>query len=152
MKNRQSNISDSVRKELEFDKVLSFLEGFAQSTANKERIRSLSIIRDSEKLNYHLNILEEFKFIASDSNFPHFKYISLGNVITYLKIQNSVLSEDHIFDVYSATNWVNSLINFLGNNEYTTPNIDQLIISLKKNDVIKKRIDKVFYSKKVYSF
>ena len=32
---------------VEFDKVLSLLEGFAQSTANKERIRSLSIIRNS---------------------------------------------------------------------------------------------------------
>ena len=38
MKNRRSNISDSVRKELEFDKVLSLLGGFAQSSANKERI------------------------------------------------------------------------------------------------------------------
>ena len=148
MKNRRSNISDSVRKELEFDKVLSLLEGFAQSSANKERIRSLSIIRNSEKLNYNLDLLEEFKFIESDSNFPHFKYISLSNVITYLKIQNSVLSEDHIFDIYSATNWVNSLINFLGNNEYITPNIDQLIISLKKSVVIKKRIDKVFTPKR----
>ena len=118
MKNRRSNISDSVRKELEFDKVLSLLEGFAQSSANKERIRSLSILRNSEKLNYNLDLLEEFKFIESDSNFPHFKYISLSNIITYLKIQNSVLSEDHIFDIYCATNWVNSLINFLGNNEY----------------------------------
>ena len=44
MKNRRSNISDSVRKELEFDKVLSLLEGFAQSSANKDRIRSLSIL------------------------------------------------------------------------------------------------------------
>ena len=138
MKNRRSNISDSVRKELEFDKVLSLLEEFAQSSVNKERIRSLSIIRNFEKLNYNLDLLEEFKFIESDSNFPQFKYISLSNVITYLKIQNSVLSEDHIFDVYSATNWVNSLINFLGNNEYTTPNIDQLINSLKKECCYKK--------------
>ena len=69
-------------------------------------------------------------------------------MITYLKIQNSVLSEDHIFDIYSSTNWVNSFINFLGNNEYITPNIDQLIISLKKNVLIKKRIDKVFTPKR----
>ena len=60
MKNRRSNISDSVSKELEFDKVLSLLEGFAQSSANKERIRSLSILRNSEKLNYNLDLLEEF--------------------------------------------------------------------------------------------
>ena len=103
---------------------MSLLEGFAQSSANKERIRSLSILRNSEKLNYNLDLLEEFKFIESDSNFPHFKYISLSKAITYLKIE-LVLSEDHIFDIYSATNWVNSLINFLGNNEYITPNIDQ---------------------------
>ena len=102
MKNRRSNISDSVRKELEFDKVLSLLQGFAQSSANKERIRSMSILRNSEKLNYNLDLLEEFKFIESDSNFPHFEYISLSYIIKYLKIQNSVLSEDHIFNLYKG--------------------------------------------------
>ena len=86
MKNKRSNISDSVRKELEFDKVLSLLRGFSQSSANKERIHSLSIIRNSEKLNYNLDLLEEFKLIESDSNFPHFKYIKKFRIQFFQKI------------------------------------------------------------------
>ena len=54
-----------------------------------------------------------------------------------------------IFLIYiHATNWVNSLINFLGNNEYITPNIEELIIDLKKSNVIKKRIEKVFTNRR----
>ena len=75
MKNRRSNISDSVRKELEFDKVLDLLEDFAKSTSNKERIRALSILHNPKVLNYHLDCLYEYKSIQSDTNFPRFEYV-----------------------------------------------------------------------------
>ena len=144
MKNRRSNISDSVQKELEFDKVLSLLEGFAKSTTNKERIRSLSILHNPKVLNYHLDCLHEYQCVQSDTNFPRFEYINLKEVINYLKIENSVLTEDQFFDVYNASIWVNSLIHFLNNNDYDAPTIRQLIGDLKKNLTLKKRIEKVF--------
>ena len=144
MKNRRSNISDSVQKELEFDKVLSLLEGFAKSTTNKERIRSLSILHNPKVLNYHLDCLHEYQCVQSDTNFPHFEYIHLKEVINYLKIENSVLTEDQFFDVYNASIWVNSLIHFLNKNNYDAPTIRQLVGDLKKNLTLKKRIEKVF--------
>ena len=144
MKNRRSNISDSVQKELEFDKVLSLLEGFAKSTTNKERISSLSILHNPKVLNYHLDCLHEYQCVQSDTNFPHFEYIDLKEVINYLKIENSVLTEDQFFDVYNASIWVNSLIHFLNNNDYNVPTIGKLIGDLKKNLTLKKRIEKVF--------
>ena len=144
MKNRRSNISDSVQKELEFDKVLSLLEGFAKSTINKDRIRSLSILHNPKVLNYHLDCLHEYQCVQSDTNFPHFEYIHLKEVINYLKIENSVLTEDQFFDVYNASIWVNSLIHFLNNNDYNAPTIRQLVGDLKKNLTLKKRIEKVF--------
>ena len=144
MKNRRSNISDSVQKELEFDKVLSLLEGFAKSTTNKERIRSLSILHNPKVLNYHLDCLHEYQCVQSYTNFPHFEYIHLKEVINYLKIENSVLTEDQFFDVYNASIWVNSLIHFLNNNDYDAPTIRQLIGDFKKNLTLKKRIEKVF--------
>ena len=144
MKNRRSNISDSVQKELEFDKVLSLLERFAKSTTNKERICSLSILHNPKVLNYHLDCLHEYQCVQSDTNFPRFEYIHLKEVINYLKIENSVLTEDQFFDVYNASIWVNSLIHFLNNNDYDAPTIRQLIGDLKKNLTLKKRIEKVF--------
>jgi len=144
MKNRRSNISDSVRKELEFDKVLDLLEAFAKSTSNKEHIRALSILHNPKVLNYHLDCLQEYKSIESDTNFPRFEYLNLNEVIKYLKIENSVLTEDQFFDIYNASNWVNSLIQFINSNEYEIPTILQLIGDLKKSVTLKKRIEKVF--------
>jgi len=148
MKNRQSNISDSVRKELELDKVLDLLKVYSKSERNRLRIQNLSILHSSKVLNYHLDLLQEFQSIESDSNFPSFEYIDLSNVITYLKIDNSVLAEDHIFDIYTSTNWVNKLIHFIINNEYHIPNIEELTADLKKSNIIKKRIEKVFTNRR----
>jgi len=144
MKIRRSNITDSVRKELEFDKILDLLEAYSKSTTNKKRIRELSILHSPKVLNYHLNCLEEYSSIQSDTNFPRFEYVNLVEVIRYLKIENSLLTEDQFFEIYHASNWVNSLIHFIGNNEYEIPTIVQLIGELKKSLTIKKRIEKVF--------
>ena len=89
MKNRRSNISDSVRYELEFNKVLDLLEAYSKSTANKERIQQLSILHSPKILNYHLSCLQEYSSIQSDSNFPRFEYVDLLEVLKYLKIENS---------------------------------------------------------------
>jgi len=144
MKNRRSNISDSVRKELEFDKVLELLVAFAKSTANKDRIRLLSILHSPKVLNHHLDCLQEYQSIQSDTNFPRFEYVDMKEVIKYLNIENAILTEDQFFDIYHAANWVNALIHFINNNEYEIPTIQQLIGDLKKNLTIKKRIEKVF--------
>jgi len=144
MKNRRSNISDSVRKELEFDKVLDLLVAYAKSAANKERIRLMSILHSPRVLNYHLDCLQEYQSIQSDTNFPRFEYVDMKEVIKYLKIENAVLTEDQFFDIYHAAIWVNALIHFINNNEYEIPTIQQLIGDLKKSLTIKKRIEKVF--------
>lgn len=144
MKNRHSNISDSVRKELEFDKVLNLLEAFAKSSENKNRIKALSILHSPKVLNYHLDCLQEYCFIESDSNFPKFDYNDLHEVIMYLKIENTVLTEDQFFEIHDAANWVNSFIHFLNNNEYEVPTIFSLLGDLKKSITIKKLIEKVF--------
>lgn len=148
MNHRRSNISDAVRKELEFDKVLALLVGYAKSVSNKERIISLSILHNPKVLNYHLDCLQEYQCIQSDTNFPRFEYIDLKEVINYLKIENAVLTEDHFFDVYNASIWVNSFIHFLNNNDYDAPTIRQLIGEIKKNHTIKKRIEKVFTTRR----
>ena len=75
MRNRRSNITDSVREELEFNKVLDLLENFALSSENKNRIRSLSILHNPKVLNHHLDCLEEYISIHSDTNFPKFDYV-----------------------------------------------------------------------------
>ncbi len=144
MKIRRSNITDSVRKELEFDKVLDLLEANSKSSLNKKRIRELSILHSPKVLNYHLDCLEEFSTIQTDTNFPRFEYIDLFELIKFLKIENSLLTEDQFFEIYHASNWVNSLIQFIGSNEYEIPTIVQLLGSLKKSLTIKKRIEKVF--------
>ena len=144
MNTRRSNISDSVRSELEFDKVLALLELYSNSVLNKERIRQLSLLHNPKTLNYHLNCLEEYKTIQSDVSFPRFEYVDLIEVVKYLEIENSLLTEDQFFDIYNASNWVNSLLHFIGNNEYDIPNVLKLIGELKKSITIKKRIEKVF--------
>lgn len=142
--NRRSNISDSVRKELEFTKVLELLEAFALSLENKSRIKELSILHNPKVLNFHLDCLQEFKSIQSDTNFPRFEYVDLVEVIRFLKIENAVLTEDQFFEILNASNWINSLIQFIHNNEYEIPTILLLIGDLKKSITIKKLIEKVF--------
>ena len=141
---KRSNISNSVSNELEFDKVLTLLETFTKSPINKIRIRELSILNSPKVLNYHLNCLEEYISIQSDTNFPRFEYVDLVEVIKYLRIENSVLTEDQVFDIYNASNWVNTLLHFINNNEYETPNLIHLIGELKKSVSIKKGLFYLF--------
>ena len=68
---------------------------FHKSKSNKVRIQALSILHNPKVLNYHLDCLEEFQSIQSDTNFPRFEYIDLKEVIKHLKIENYVLSEDN---------------------------------------------------------
>ena len=144
MRNRRSNITDSVREELEFNKVLDLLENFALSSENKNRIRSLSILHNPKVLNHHLDCLEEYISIHSDTNFPKFDYVDLLEVLKFLRIKNSVLTEDQFFEILGASNWINSLLQFIHNNEYEIPTILKLIGDLKKSVTIKKLIEKVF--------
>jgi len=144
MRNRRSNITDSVREELEFNKVLDLLENFALSSENKNRIRSLSILHNPKVLNHHLDCLEEYISIHSDTNFPKFDYVDLLEVLKFLRIKNSVLTEDQFFEILGASNWINSLLQFIHNNEYEIPTILKLIGDLKKSVTIKKIIEKVF--------
>jgi len=144
MRNRRSNITDSVREELEFNKVLDLLENFALSSENKNRIRSLSILHNPKVLNHHLDCLEEYISIHSDTNFPKFDYVDLLEVLKFLRIKNAVLTEDQFFEILGASNWINSLLQFIHNNEYEIPTILKLIGDLKKSVTIKKIIEKVF--------
>ena len=144
MRNRRSNITDSVREELEFNKVLDLLENFALSSENKNRIRSLSILHNPKVLNHHLDCLEEYLSIHSDTNFPKFDYVDLLEVLKFLRIKNAVLTEDQFFEILGASNWINSLLQFIHNNEYEIPTILKLIGDLKKSVTIKKLIEKVF--------
>ena len=123
---------------------MDLLEAYSKSILNKERIYALSILHSPKVLNYHLNCLQEYISIQSDSNFPRFEYVDLTEVLKYLKIENSLLTEDQFFEILTASNWVNSLIHFIANNEYETSTIQQLIGSIKKSVTIKKRIEKVF--------
>lgn len=148
MNDRRSNIKESVRKELEFDKVISLLKDFAKSDSNKERISSLSILHNLKVLDFHLDCLEEFQYIYSDTKFPRYEYIDLSEVIKYLEIQNAVLVEEQLFKIYDATNWVNDLIYFINHNDYEIPKIRLLLGDLKKSLTIKNRIEKVFTPKR----
>lgn len=144
MRNRRSNITDSVRKELEFNKVLDLLENFALSSENKNRIRSLSILHNPKVLNHHLDCLEEYISIHSDTNFPKFDYVDLLEVLKFLRIKNAVLTENQFFEILGASNWINSFLQFIHKNEYEIPTILKLIGDLKKSVTIKKLIEKVF--------
>lgn len=148
MKKRQSNISLSLREELEFDKIIKLLEGFSKSVSNKERIRNLSILHNHKVLNHHLDRLQEYQTIHSDTTFPAFEYVDLVEVIKMLRIENAVLSEDQFFEIYQASIWVNSVLHFLNSNEYEVPNFIQIIGELKKSPTIKKRIEKVFTTRR----
>lgn len=144
MKANGSNIGEAVRKELEFDRILELLGGFSRSSLNKERIQSLSIFHNPKVLNYHLDCLQEYQWIESDTQFPSFRYMDLKEPLKYLQIQNAVLTEDQFFQIYDASVWVNQFLHFIQSNEYEIPTIVELLGSLKKSSSIKKLIEKVF--------
>tara|TARA_Y100000385_G_scaffold291963_1_gene374762 strand:- start:4991 stop:7069 length:2079 start_codon:yes stop_codon:yes gene_type:complete len=148
MKVKRSNIGESVRKELEFDRILELLGGFSKSSLNKERIQNLSIIHNPKVLNYNLDCLQEYQIIESDSQFPSFRYMDLNQTLRYLHIQNVVLTEDQFFQIYDASVWVNQFLHFIQSNEYETPKIVELLGDLKKSSSIRKPIEKVFTPRK----
>ena len=64
-------------------------------------------------LNLHLNRLQEYQMIQSDTDFPKFEYLDLGDALKFLKIQNAVLTEEQFFDIYHSSIWVNALLHFI---------------------------------------
>ena len=144
MKVKGSNISEAVRKELEFDQILELLVGFSRSFSNKERIQNLSIFHDPKVLNYHLDCLQEYQWIESDTQFPSFRYMDLKEPLRFLQIENAVLTEDQFFQIYEASIWVNKFLHFIQSNEYEIPTILELLGDIKKSSSISKHIEKVF--------
>ena len=92
MRNSRSNITDSVREELEFNKVLDLLENFALSSENKNRIRSLSILHNPKVL-----ILDE-PTTGLDPN----QLVEIRALIKELGKDKTVLFSTHIMQEVEA--------------------------------------------------
>ena len=86
MINKNLKIDQKLKNELEFNKIIKILNENSKSEFNKIRINNIEVYKDEKEINYHLNCLDEFKFIKSFNEYPRFKYIDLSDCIKLLKI------------------------------------------------------------------
>ena len=149
MINKNLKIDQKLKNELEFNKIIKILNENSKSEFNKIRINNIEVYKDEKEINYHLNCLDEFKFIKSFNEYPRFKYIDLSDCIKLLKISNSILSKDQIFNIYDAVDWANSFLYVLKKLNFDFQNLKILTKDIFINKNIIKSINNIFTSKRI---
>ncbi len=138
----------SVRKELEFDKIVDLLMGFSQSPRNKNYFKNIQPLHSYSNLQGLMACLEEYMIFRGDQSAPGFQYHSLDRSVKMLNIQGSVLEPLDIFAIYYAVDFSNRSLKYFSDNARPFAALKSLYIGLRSEKEILKWIDQVFDQKK----
>lgn len=96
----QKRINSNLYKELEFDKLLSFLSAYAKSNATKKEILSIRPLKSIEEISYRQGLLREIGLLSDKGtplNILPFKDIS--ELLRKVKLVDSVLEPKELYDI-----------------------------------------------------
>lgn len=137
-------LSDEVKKELEFDRIQAMLANYANGDRAKRKFYDIRPISNIHKLEFHLNCLEEYIMLKSDSTMPGLVYEDLADVLRMLRVEGTVLQKEQLFKVYDVSVYVNTVFRFFKQNDYSIPNFLKLFEDLLPTKVIVKMMDNVY--------
>jgi DNA mismatch repair protein MutS2 len=138
-------IDNQTLKDLEFTIIQEWLTNFASGRTAKERLANLKPGNNFEQIKNELLQLKEFHTIRTvGEHFPAMQFEELTKELTFLPIQDAVLSQEGFVRIYRASELVNAIIYFFDKREEAYPKLIENIQSVYYTKEIIEAIENVF--------
>lgn len=138
-------IDNQTLKDLEFTIIQEWLTNFASGPTAKERLANLKPGNNFEQIKNELLQLKEFHTIRTvGEHFPAMQFEELTKELTFLPIQDAVLSQEGFVRIYRASELVNAIIYFFDKREEAYPKLIENIQSVYYTKEIIEAIENVF--------
>lgn len=129
---------------LEFDKIKKIISTNCYSPEAKSKAQYISIFQDFNELSAELNRTFEVKnTIASNSFFPDVKFDPVQDVLSLLRLDGSMLTEQQLLDLKKVVEIGNTCVRFLKGKKQILPFLFQLVEQVEELKEIIALIDDV---------
>ena len=100
-----------------FDEIRTLLKAQCLSTLGKEKVDEIAFSDDAETINEWLQQTREFRRLQEEAeNFPLNYFFDVRESITRIRLENTHLEEDELFDLRRSLETITGIVNFLNKN------------------------------------
>ena len=105
-------------KKLGFDEIQSLIKGKCLSTLGKELVDKMTFSTKADEINEWMEQIKEFRRIEEEQvEFPLAYFFDCRASLLRIRVENTHLEEDELFDLRRSLGTINDIVNFLGKNE-----------------------------------
>ena len=134
-----------------FDEICTLLKAQCLSTLGKEKVDEITFSDDAVTINEWLQQTREFRRLQQETeNFPLNYFFDVRESITRIRLENTHLEEDELFDLRRSLETITGIVNFLNKNEgdeenpeYPYPALHRLAKDVLTFPAILRRIDSI---------
>ena len=134
-----------------FDEIRTLLKTQCLSTLGKEKVDEITFSDDAVTINEWLQQTREFRRLQQETeNFPLNYFFDVRESITRIRLENTHLEEDELFDLRRSLETITGIVNFLNKNEgdeenpeYPYPALHRLAKDVLTFPAILRRIDSI---------
>ena len=134
-----------------FDEIRTMLKTQCLSTLGKEKVDEITFSDDAVTINEWLQQTREFRRLQQETeNFPLNYFFDVRESITRIRLENTHLEEDELFDLRRSLETITGIVNFLNKNEgdeenpeYPYPALHRLAKDVLTFPAILRRIDSI---------
>ena len=134
-----------------FDEIRTMLKTQCLSTLGKEKVDDITFSDDAEVINEWLQQTREFRRLQEEAeNFPLNYFFDVRESITRIRLENTHLEEDELFDLRRSLETITGIVLFLNKNggdeenpEYPYPALHRLAEDVQTFPAMIRRIDSI---------
>lgn len=118
---------------LEFDKIKNLVSKLCYTKDAKVKAQEISVFEDYSVLTIELNRTFEIKnTIVGNSYFPDVKFETISDVLSLLRLEGSMLTEEQFLDLKKVLELGNSCVRFLKGKKQILPYLFQLVEQIEE--------------------
>lgn len=135
----------NLEEKLGFDKVRIMLEEACESRLGKQYVQNISFSTDIQMIGKWLLQTKEFtQIISGQLLFPNSNFIDITPLFAKIKIDDSFLQEEEMFEVILSLKTMNKCLDFFSENRNTFPVLSELTAPLIFDEDLMWTIDRKF--------
>ena len=103
---------------LGFDEIRRLLKERCLSTLGKEKVDEITFSTDTVQVNEWLNQVREFRRLQEEKDdFPMQYFFDVREAVTRIRMENTHLEEDEVWDLRRSMETINRIVRFLSSGE-----------------------------------
>lgn len=134
-----------------FDEIRTLLKAQCLSTLGKEKVDEMAFSDDAQTINEWLEQIREFRRIQQEAEtFPLNYFFDVRESIARIRLENTHLEENELFDLRRSLETITQIVNFLNKNggdeenpEYPYPALHRLAENVLTFPAMIRRIDSI---------